>query len=127
MGNSKLLDKSDENIQAAKLLVKNEWYNAATTRVYYSLYQKIIHILDDKSIKVEVDSGDSHVNTLEKFREEVITTDEESLMLDNIKEIKRYRKKCDYLDFKMTNPLYKNAIEKAYFKVEQVLDKHIQK
>ena len=119
-----LLKKSEENRKSAELLAKSFYYNAATNRWYYSLFQKAKHILNVKECN-QIFQDNSHEGTINLLRNEVLKTPVERLELQEFHEIRKYRNKCDYNNtFDINSECYeKNIVTKAT-DIENILKKY---
>ncbi|OON99174.1 MAG: hypothetical protein ATN35_01900 [Epulopiscium sp. Nele67-Bin004] len=93
-----LLKKSKQNFKSAEIAQKEKFYDVAISRYYYSIYQKIIYILDMRGIDSTPKNGaNSHNETIEKFNETVFKelSFDESKRLQILK-VKQARVKADY-------------------------------
>jgi len=121
--NSILLDKSEENLEAANLLAKKKLYNAATNRIYYSIYQKIIYILDKDKINHKKAGFGSHRKSIEKLISTRKHLDDQTTLLE-VWYVKTARRRCDYLLQSIDGKDYADIKPKAAI-INEVLDKYI--
>ena len=120
-----LLNKSTENMQAAKLLSNNKLYNAATSRKYYSAYQKAIYILDKHKIDYQKDGHSSHYKTIGTLIKHVAASKEDEKILRKLNNIRVLRNNCDYKhDFLMSKEKYDSEIKSKILNIDQVLNKY---
>lgn len=123
-----LLQKSKESREIAGLALKKRYFNSATNRTYYALYQMILHILDKNSINVRTLEGygleGSHDFTIKSLIKEVITEPEDKGVVNKIIWIKETRNNADYKDFHITEDIYSNKVHLLSKQVELVLEKY---
>jgi uncharacterized protein (UPF0332 family) len=101
-----LLNKSEQNKDAAQLLHDEHLYCSSVHCSYYSCYQLMIHIIynvlghDEErySESDEIKNANSHNYTMNIIRQEIIKTNSNSIrnFNDYIKFLKNHRKKADY-------------------------------
>ena len=130
MENSSLLIKSEENKKAAELLASNSMYIAATSRAYYSLYQKVLHIIDTHPLLEIAQNGDGikgpHELNISRF--ELLTLKAHGVykgqkVVTDLRFLKDVRKSCDYeKDFTLTSQKYKKQVEKKLLDVYGILE-----
>jgi len=124
--NSKLLEKSDENLKAAELMADQEMYNAATSRAYYSLYQKVLHILEDHPFLEIAEKGESksgpHEINISRV-ELVLQVGEDRKVATTLRYFKDIRQSCDYgSDFLINSKHYQKQIKKMLLKTSSILE-----
>ena len=96
MSNSLLLVKSQENKRAADLLEQEKLYNAATSRIYYSSYQLVLHILSKNNKTAITSGGGSHKQTITMLVSDILTTPSERSKVQKLIKVRKDRNKCDY-------------------------------
>lgn len=114
--NSKLLEKSKENQEAAKLLAEKEMYNAATSRIYYSGYQKIIHVYE---YHVMQQMSHSHVRAIQDLIgifNVVSPIDRDGIL--KLQDARELRNKGDYRNGSITKAEY----EEIEYDIGQALE-----
>lgn len=104
-----LLDKSEENCKTAEWAEKNKYFNSATSRYYYSLFQKIIYLLvGNTNIKTYNDEKISHQETINNFIGKYYSqlSPEQNHRLTYLHKLRKNRNIADY-----TNNSYENQTE----------------
>lgn len=99
-----LLKKSSENYKTAEWARKQKFLDVATSRYYYSLYEKIIYISQKEGFYEKPSKGeDSHIFTIQKFQQEVFEklNDDEISDLAAMSDLKKARVDADYSRDKM--------------------------
>lgn len=129
MNNKTLLSKAKENKKTAELASKNQYYNSATNRIYYSLYQRTMYILNQKGIKVESKQSDddkrnSHERTIDTLINKVLTSEIEKTQAAEFHLIRKMRNRADYQEFPINKTLYDFTITPSVESVESILKKY---
>lgn len=124
-----LLEKSKHNIETGSFAEKNKFYDAAVSRYYYAVYEKIIYISKKNNFYTEPPSGkDSHIFTINTFTQN-ITKDlepEEITILSPLIRLKKMRVDADYKDKQIEDSSTFNLQFKYFFNgINEVLDKLI--
>lgn len=105
-----LLDKSEQNKDAAKLLHDEELYCSSVHCSYYSCYQLMIHIIynvlgyDEQQYTEteDIKSAGSHNFSMNIIRQEIINSSNSiGDFNDNFRVLKKYRMKADYQQIKI--------------------------
>ncbi|KZL94192.1 hypothetical protein [Clostridium magnum] len=127
MGVENLLQKSEDNFKTASWAERNNLYDAAVSRYYYSLYEKIIYISKKKGFYTKPPSGqDSHVFTINEFTNNLLSSlpPQEVAKLSPMFKLKRLRVDADYNEDRIDNKNEFNLAFKFYFNsINEVLDK----
>lgn len=123
---NKYLIKAKENSKAADLLAQNNMYNAATNRLYYSVFQKVLTILDLNNIKVvkTEESKGSHIDTAAALGDSSIIGNDMLTFISELHFIRDLRHKSDYIKVVISKDDYANIDNKATI-VNHILDKHV--
>lgn len=124
-----LLEKSKHNIETANFAENNKFYDAALSRYYYAVYEKIIYISKKKNFYKKPSSGkDSHIFTINTFTQNV-TKDlepEDITTLASLIKLKKMRADADYDDKEIPNLNTFNLKFKYFYnQINEVLDKLI--
>ena len=120
MQSSNLLLKSQENRDAADLLESRAWYNAATSRLYYALYQMILHILSKNNMTPET-GANSHERTILKLAQSSIIEPAEKNKIIRFSDVRRERNRCDYEKNHFMNDVKYGLIKNKFSDAENVL------
>ncbi|MDB8553515.1 hypothetical protein [Turicibacter sanguinis] len=119
-----LLLKARENKKIAELAAQKQYYNSATNRIYYALYQRTLHILNGKEdIKVHKKSN-SHEITIDALITKVLVDDVEKVDAAAFHLIRKMRHKADYKDQSINKVMYEFTIIPSVERVESVLKKY---
>jgi uncharacterized protein (UPF0332 family) len=134
--------KSEENYQVAKLAHQNNAYNVAVSRIYYSIYQKILYVLSIEKIKglIEVieeevknelktskeTAGEHqiHIKIIDKYVKESKEFKNDMFKIKQLEVFRRLRNRADYSVEMIEEREYSSA-EKMYEQIKPVLDKII--
>lgn len=124
-----LLVKAIENKKTAELALKKQYYNSATNRIYYSLFQMTLHVLSKKGITVEEkrsddDKRNTHERTIDTLINQALTTKEEKVEVAKFHVIRKMRNRADYQTQLINKDLYDFTIAPSVESVERVLRKH---
>ena len=133
MRKSVLLDKSKENEEATELLDSERKYNAATSRLYYSIYQKMIHLLKINNKSITRIHGRNitilhHIllSNASHFHPSVSNQEIKTAIL-NIRRLKEFRKDCDYgEDIAMDRQKYENEVKALAPNINNILNHYNQ-
>lgn len=106
--------KSEENIKAAELLIKERLYASSVHCSYYACFQLIIHVLLEKFNYDHVDEGGrgSHNAVLNKFKsclEKIDSKRRAKWFTDDMYDLKKFRNRADYSDEKIDDIFLKNV------------------
>ena len=122
-----MLDKSKMNQETAEWAVKQRYFDVATSRYYYSIYQKIIHISKKLNFYEEPPYGeDSHKYTLDLFRKNIRKKVEKKdiTWIEYIKKLKEHRVQADYRPDRIdSQSLFNLTIKVPFVSINNVLDK----
>ncbi|WP_217303339.1 HEPN domain-containing protein [Clostridium sp. 001] len=121
-----LLQKSEDNFKTASWAESNNFYDAAVSRYYYSLYEKIIYISKKKGFYTEPPKGqDSHVFIINQFTNNLSSTlpSQDTAKLSSMFRLKKSRAKADYREYKINSKNEFNLVFKFFFNsINEVLD-----
>lgn len=122
-----LLEKSKENKTVAVYAAKEGLYNVATSRLYYSLYQKIIHILPSEKYEfARNQQGDSHANTIKIF---FLIYEQDCIqrmnLIRDMSDLRKMRNKADYQSENITKEAFEKKVEQKVARLEKEIDKLI--
>lgn len=122
-----LLEKSKENKTVAAYAAKEGLYNVATSRLYYSLYQKIIHILPSEKYEFATkQQGDSHANTINIF---FLIHEQDRVqrmnLIRDMGDLRKMRNKADYQSENITKEAFEKKVEQKVARLEKEIDKLI--
>lgn len=124
-----LLEKSKHNIQTADFAENNKLYDAAVSRYYYAVYEKIIYISKKKNFYTEPPSGkDSHIFTINTFTQNVTKNlePEDITTLSPLIKLKKLRVEADYYDKQIPDLNTFNLKFKFFYnQINEVLNKLI--
>ncbi len=123
-----LLHKSRENRSVANYALRNGWYNVATSRIYYSLFQKMLYLLPrDKQEEIKRKQGDTHKETINLFWDinEVDDIKQMELIRD-MHNIRAMRNKADYKSEHITEIMYENRVKEQANRIELEINKLIE-
>lgn len=115
-----LLEKSVNNKKCADWAYEKALYDIAVSRLYYSLYQKIL-IQSEGNLNTGVNSHKETINTyFEQINKESNSRAIQSLM----QKMRIERNKADYQRTKLKDSEYKH-IEGIYKKIDEYIDKEL--
>jgi len=125
----KLLEKADDNIKTGNFAEKNKYYDAAVSRYYYAIFEKIIYISKKNGFYSNTISGkDSHNDTIINFNSNIsnkLETDDITKLTSLLK-LKKLRVEADYDGNRINDNNTFNLMFKFYFnEINGVLDKLI--
>ena len=106
-----MLDKSEENDNAAFLLKQCGYYAGSVNRSYYSVYQYILSLYQPDVSDCESDS--SHITTINNFCQKFLPFRVRKLLIGEIVDLKKLRKKADYEDASIDEKLADKAFKKC--------------
>lgn len=96
------IDKYNSNKIWAESAYSASEFDVATNRYYYSIFQKILFVLDNNGVKVDgVDGEGSHDHTARLFVEKCLIGKkftQKTQFNSSFQGLKKYRKKADYKD-----------------------------
>jgi uncharacterized protein (UPF0332 family) len=127
MGSNMLLEKSLENKNTADWAEKQEYYDVAISRLYYSMYQKIISIANKREYKIVKKKGKgSHYHFINDFiikaKEESVVEPTDCIYLYKINALRELRNTSDYDNVKIEDEdEFKMNFKSYYIKIDQVL------
>lgn len=124
-----LLEKANNNFSTGNWAEKQKFYDAAISRYYYCLYEKIIYIAKKQGFYTRPPSGeDSHNYTIQVFQENV----EEKLapadvtQLTMMRKLKLFRVKADYeISQTKDSNIYNLSFKYFFNSINEILDKLI--
>lgn len=124
-----LLQKAQNNMETAKLAEEHEFYDAAVSRYYYCLYEKIIYLLDKKGLNKEGQGKNSHQKTIDRLTNNIGEFSSNNGDFALLKSMQEFRKKRNDSDYRNKIIKTKDEFElscKSYFlKINTLLDKFI--
>jgi hypothetical protein len=129
-----LLLKAEHNRRAAFLAESKNHYDAAVSRYYYEIFQKIRAISDEYEIpKVDVNEKNFHFNTIKNFIDgaykiEKKLPDEVTYWISKIDKLRLQRNASDYNDNEQIEDAatYNMDFKKYYIQINKALE-HILK
>ena len=101
-----LLQKAEENFKTAEWAEKKNYFDAAVSRYYYYVFEKIIYISKKQGFyKKPVKNYNSHTDTIKNFSKSLENklTEDEIVILSNINKLRIERKKSDYKERKIVD------------------------
>lgn len=123
-------EKAEINIKAGEWAEREEYYDVAVNRYYYSIYQKLIFISKAKQFYEDPSFGEgSHKQFINAFFKKIINSlncDEIEIGV-NIQKLRKCRNTADYSNDKMNKNNYYNDFKKYYGVINNILDKMIVK
>lgn len=123
-----LLEKSEDNIKTGDFAEKNKYYDAAISRYYYAIYQKIIYISKKNGFYSKPLDGDSHITTITTFNSKINKKlkPEDNAKLAVLLRLKQLRVKADYHESRITdNKTYNLTFKYFYNEIIGILNKLI--
>lgn len=105
---SNIRDKSDENIEAAQLLINNGKYTSSVHCSYYGCFQMMKHVLATKcNVEYDVQNStngqDSHLFIRDKILNEINDHTSKRNIRSYFDNIKADRRRADYLQDKISD------------------------
>ncbi len=98
-----LLEKSNNNILAADLMVANEFYSSSIHCYYYSTFQLMSHIIfnlfnvDENQFRKKIKGKNSHNYLINHFRNDLIMGGQDIRVIGNdLRDLKQLRREADY-------------------------------
>ncbi|PKM89539.1 MAG: hypothetical protein CVU87_05160 [Firmicutes bacterium HGW-Firmicutes-12] len=129
MTRKNLLLKANHNKETAEWAESNSYFDAAVSRFYYSLYEKVIFISKKEGFYSEPPLGaDSHVYTITQFKKGILSKldTSEIAWIASLSKLKTCRVCSDYKEDRIDNTSDYNLIFKiSYNSINQILDKLI--
>jgi hypothetical protein len=116
----KLLQKAEKNKDTGVLAEDKKHYDAAISRFYYELYEKMLVICDHYGIlKTKTDEKDNHKDTIDKFLDEIKCKADlppcYEIQLFAFRKLSICRNKSDYRDCIIDNAdKYKKVFKEEY-------------
>ena len=110
-----LIEKSNENLEIAICAENKQYFDVVVSRLYYSIYQKILYYLDKTQMKIDEnkkkDKG-SHDAIIQLMTQHVNLFHKEGIeSISYLKRIKLSRKKTEYKKKKIKKIKYKEIKE----------------
>lgn len=121
-----LLKKAEQNEKTGSWAENNGYFDAAVSKFYYALYQRIIYISKKEGFYCEPPVTDPHSNTLKIFRENIIgkLEENEKTWIFSLDKLKKCRVNADYKEDIIADKNEYILIFKAYYKnISNVLKK----
>jgi uncharacterized protein (UPF0332 family) len=129
MSINNLITKAEHNHKTGMWAEGNEFYDAAISRYYYSLYEKIIYISKKEGFYSEPPIGkDSHIYTIDEFKKNVIDKlqPKDITMLAALSKLKKCRVIADYNEKIIKSKNDFNLSFKAYYNfINDIIDKFL--
>lgn len=118
-----LIEKSDENFEAAKNLKEFELYSSCIHCAYYSSFELVLHILfniysesEELNFEEKLISHNVRINSIRQKLYKKVEDKKEVIDFSNkIRDLKLLRKKADYEQIKIFNEDSKKAIRFASY------------
>lgn len=119
---SNLINKSNENIKAADMLIKNSLFTSSIHNCYYAVFQTLLSISKDNGFIEKENKGESSHNRVVNFYKhhiinKEINEEQQRKILSDISLLKKIRVQADYKE-KIFN---KEWAEKAFCKCEELI------
>lgn len=125
-----LIDKSNQNFEIALCAEEKGYYDVAVSRLYYSIYQKVLYYLDKNGMKIEDNEKKekgSHSAVLGLMSQHVRLFHREGTeIIGKLQDIKFWRTKADYENKKIDKVRY-TIIKKDYEKINNFLNNLLSK
>jgi uncharacterized protein (UPF0332 family) len=125
-----LLKKAEKNIKTGAWAEENGFFDAAVSRFYYALYQKILYILKTRYSFDTAPIEDPYNATLQTFEQNIVKELEhdEIVWIKNLGKIKRCRVYADYNEDIISDKNDYNLMFKInYNNISGVVEKFIPK
>ncbi len=103
----KLLEKSNRNMEAAEWAEDKEYWEVAASRIYYSIFQKLLYINHKYKYVEPLNGKDSHIEALKFFMSNVKLNGKEKAAMKTLKQIKQLRVDSDYKKVHIDKYTYK--------------------
>lgn len=128
MGIKDLVDKANHNYQTAEWAEKNLKYDAAISRYYYAIYEKMLFLLMNSREYIRpTKSAGSQVSDIDQFIDIYNNLDDDDAKwIATIKIVKRARRKSDYDADITINKNTFNLTKLSIIEINNVMDKLIQ-
>ena len=120
-----LLDKAEENLKAATWAESEKMYNVAVSRLYYSMFQRLIHCLNVLEIQYNESGKNSHNEAIEALKRHLnlFRRNELTSVQTHFNKLKEKRILADYKErnvcFSEKDP---NKENKTYIKIKNSFD-----
>ena len=121
---SKLKQKSEFNIDAAKLLIKEAYYAPSVHCSYYSCFQLMKFTIKDfsgidyetQSVNISTTGQHTHqyvINFISDELKKFVGIEESRTFKRTIKDLKQFREESDYENIEVSHDKGQNALDKA--------------
>jgi hypothetical protein len=120
-----LKEKTMMNKKTAEWAERNEYYDVAVSRYYYSVFQKLLYLVNKKEYISSKDGNNSHNDVYEYFLSKYNLAPEQRQKMYHFRKFKDYRKKADYEDEILTKNDIETDVKPKYYLLISVLDKVI--
>lgn len=122
-----LYEKAQQNFDTAVWAEDQNYFCVATSRLYYSLYQKILYILKCVVLFApqDKDAEDSHNDVIKTFfyNDKIKMGPEQRQRIHKIYNLKHLRKEADYCEKSYINKDdYEKRFKRDYREVDNVLE-----
>ena len=115
--------KSDENLETAQWAERKNFFHAAASRFYYSLYQKMIYIaMRDGFNPSGIVTHKAFIDTFIRHKAGMLTL-EQNAIIGEIHGLRSLRNQIEYKDYWLNDQQhYLAKFKKKYDQVESVID-----
>lgn len=118
-----LIDKSNNNKICKTWACSHGYFDIATSRLYYSLYQKLIQLDSELGLGIKTSNHETFIQSISiALRNQSLLSNGEKTILLRMQGIRKLRNRADYKP-NMVNATDFNLIENSAYKIESILDK----
>lgn len=122
-----LLIKSNQNMECARWAEGRDYYDIALSRFYYSIFQKVIYILDNNG-RYKQKEQHTHYETIDHLVSYILENSyfngqfELVKHVSDIKSLKKKRNVADYENMRISKNSYQNDLKSKCELAMSVLD-----
>lgn len=120
-----LLKKSEQNFEISEFAEKKQYYDVATSRLYYSCFQKVLYFFEKKGLNIEneVKKQEGSHNSTIKLMKNYINLFHSSYIaaIAHLEDLKRSRTIADY-DKKIIKKSDYKELKENFLEIDEVLN-----
>ena len=112
-----LLKKSEQNFEISEFAEKKQYYDVATSRLYYSCFQKVLYFFEKKGLNIENEvkkQEGSHNSTIKLMNSYIA-------VIAHLEDLKRSRTIADY-DKKIIKKSDYKELKENFLEINEVLN-----
>ena len=120
-----LLKKSEQNFEISEFAEKKQYYDVATSRLYYSCFQKVLYFFEKKGLNIENEvkkREGSHNSTIQLMKNQINLFHSSYIAaIAHLEDLKRSRTIADY-DKKIIKKSDYKELKENFLEIDEVLN-----